>query len=268
VSTAVLQSDLKVTQTRVVKAEFLKVRTLRSTLYTLGIAVLALSAIGILICWTTANDWNNIRPRRRANFNPLEDSLIGFHLAQLAVGVFGVLLIAGEYSTGMIRSSLAAVPKRLPMLWAKVLVGAVVTFCVMLPSALIAFFVSQRLVSVRHIQTSWSAPNVPRTVIGVAMYLTVVVVIAIGLGAIIRNVAGAIAALVGVLLVLPVIAQALPQTWADRVNKFLPSNAGEALLGFTGDSTQMTPWRGFAMFCGYGIAAIAISAWLLRHRDA
>jgi ABC-2 type transport system permease protein len=260
--------DIRVTQTRVIKAEFLKVRTLRSTLYTLGIAVLALSAIGILISWTTANDWNNMRPRRQANFNPLEDSLVGFHLAQLAVGVFGVLLIAGEYSTGMIRSSLAAVPKRLPMLWAKVLVGAVITFCVMLPSTLIAFFVSQRLLSVRHIQTSWSAPNVPRTVIGVAMYLTVVVVLAIGLGALIRNVAGAIAALVGVLLVLPVIALALPQTWADRINKFLPSNAGQALLGFTGDSTQMTPWRGFAMFCAYAVGSIILAAWLLRRRDA
>jgi ABC-2 type transport system permease protein len=261
-------TDIRVTQARVVNAEFLKVRTLRSTFYTLGIAVLALSAIGILISWTTANDWNNMRPRRQANFNPLEDSLVGFHLAQLAIGVFGVLLIAGEYSTGMIRSSLAAVPKRLPMLWAKVLVGALITFCVTLPSTLIAFFVSQRLLSVRHIQTSWSAPNVPRTVIGVAMYLTVVVVLAIGLGALIRNVAGAIAALVGVLLVLPVIALALPQTWADRINKFLPSNAGQALLGFTGDSTQMTPWRGFAMFCAYAVGSIIVAAWLLRRRDA
>jgi ABC-type transport system involved in multi-copper enzyme maturation permease subunit len=257
-----------VTQARVVRSEFLKLRTLRSTFFTLGISIVAMAGIGIIICWSTANDWSHERLRRQLRFNPLEDSLAGFNLAQLAIGVFGVLIIAGEYSTGMIRSSLAAVPKRLPMLWAKVGVGAVITFLVMLPSSLIAFFVSQHIIAYRGIQTTWSAPNVPRTVIGVALYLTVVVVIGIGLGALLRNVAGAIATLVGILLVLPVIASALPQTWADRINKYLPSNAGQALLGLNSDSAQLAPWTGFALFCGYAVLSIAAAAWLLRRRDA
>ena len=261
-------AGMKVTQARVVGSEIVKLRTLRSTIYTLAIATISMAGIGIIIAWSTANDWNHMQPGRQARFNPLEDSLAGFHLAQLAIGVFGVLMIAGEYSTGMIRSSLASVPKRLPMLWAKVGVAAVVTFVTMLPATLIAFFVSQRFLATARIQTTWSAPDVPRTVIGVAMYLTVVVVLGIGLGAILRNVAGAIAVLVGVLLVLPVIAQALPQTWADRINKFLPSNAGQALLGMNVDATQLAPWTGFAVFCGYAALSIAAAAILMRRKDA
>jgi ABC-type transport system involved in multi-copper enzyme maturation permease subunit len=227
-----------------------------------------MAGIGIIICWSTANDWLNMHPRRQLRFNPLDDSLAGFQLAQLAIGVFGVLITAGEYSTGMIRSTLASVPKRLPVLWAKVGVAATIAFLTMLPSVLIAFFVSQRLLAVRHIQTTWSTPDVPRTVIGVALYLTVVVVIGVGLGAILRNVAGAIATLVGVLLVLPVIASALPTTWAERINKYLPSNAGQALLGMQSDSTQLAPWTGFAVFVGYAVLTVVVAAILLRRKDA
>jgi ABC-type transport system involved in multi-copper enzyme maturation permease subunit len=260
--------QIEVTQTRVVRSELLKVRTLRSTWYTLAITIAAMAGIGIIICWSTANDWPNMRPRRQLRFDPLGDSLAGFQLAQLSIGVFGVLMTAGEYSTGMIRSTIASVPKRLPMLWAKVGVAATIAFVTMLPSALITFFVSQRLLSGRGIQTSWSATDVPRTVIGVALYLTIVVVVGVGLGAIIRNVAGAIATLVGVLLVLPVIASALPTTWADRINKYLPSNAGQALLGMNADTTQLAPWTGFAVFVGYAVLTVAVAAVLLRRRDA
>jgi ABC-2 type transport system permease protein len=259
---------VEVTHARVVKSELLKIRTLRSTYYTMGITIAAMALIGVIICWSTANDWQNMRLHRQERFNPLDDSLAGFQLAQLAIGVFGVLLTASEYSTGMIRSTMAAVPKRLPVLWAKVGVAATVAFATMLPSALFAFFVSQRFLTRWHIQTTWSTPGVPRTVIGVALYLTVVVVIGVGLGAILRNVAGAIATLVGVLLVLPVIASALPTTWADRINKFLPSNAGQALLGMQTDSTTLAPWTGFFVFVGYAVVTVGIAAVLLRRKDA
>jgi ABC-type transport system involved in multi-copper enzyme maturation permease subunit len=261
-------AHVRVTQTRVLGSEFLKLRTVRSTWFTLAVTIASMAGIGTIIAWSTANDWLNMRPRRRLRFDPLQDSLTGFQLAQLAIGVFGVLMIASEYSTGMIRSSLAGVPKRLPMLWAKVTVAITVALVTMVPSALFAFFASQRLLSVRGIQTSWSAPDVPRTVIGVALYLTVVAVIGVGLGAIMRNVAGAIATLVGVLLVLPVIALALPDTWAERINKYLPSNAGQALLGGQSDTTTLAPWTGFAVFVGYAVVTVAIAAVLLRRRDA
>jgi len=261
-------ADLKVTQARVVRSEWLKMRTLRSSWLILILAVGSMAGVGIVIAWSTANDWTHMRPRQQARFDPLGDPLSGFNLAQLAISVLGVLLIAGEYSGGMIRASLAAVPKRLPVLWAKLAVFLTITVVTMLPTSLVTFFVCQRLLSSRHIQTTWTAPNVARSVIGVGLYLTVVAALAIGLGAIVRNVAGAIAAVVGVLLVLPVVASALPQTWGDRINKWLPSNAGQALMSVRSDNTSLSPWRGFFVFAAYAIASLIAAAVLLRHRDA
>jgi ABC-type transport system involved in multi-copper enzyme maturation permease subunit len=260
--------DLRVTQSKVLRSEWLKMRTLRSSWLTFALALVSVPGIGIAIAWSTANDWTRMRPRERAHFNPLGDPLSGFNLAQLAVGVLGVLLIAGEYPAGMIRATLGAVPKRLPVLWAKLAVFTTITVVSMVPISIFTFFVSQRLLSAQHIQTTWSTPTVARSVIGVGLYLTVVAALAIGLGAIIRNVAGAIGAFVGVILVLPVVASALPQTWGDRINKWLPSNAGQALMSVTSDNTTLSPWRGFAVFCGYAIAAVVAAAILLKKRDA
>jgi ABC-2 type transport system permease protein len=259
---------IRVTQGRVVRSEWLKMRTLRSSWLTMVVAIGSMAGIGIVISWSTANDWNHMRPRQQARFNPLDDPLSGFNLAQLAVGVLGVLLVAGEYSTGMIKASLGAVPRRLPVLWAKLGVFTTVTLVTMVPTAIVTFFVSQRLLAAQHIQTTWTAPNVSRAVIGVGLYLTVVAGLGIGLGAIVRNVAGAIAVLVGVLLVLPVIASALPETWANRINKWLPSNAGQALMSLRSDTTMLSPWRGFAVFCGYIVATVIAAAVLLKRRDA
>ena len=265
-------ADSRVTPSRVIRSEILKMRTLRSTWLTLGVAIASMAGIGVIICWSSISDLLDGHGDHGERFNPLADSLAGFELAQLAIGVLGVLIIAGEYSSGMIRSTLAAVPKRLPMLWAKVAVFAAVTLVTMLVSSLFAFFVSQHILAGHAAQgipyANWHTPTAARTVIGVALYLTVVGVIGVALGAILRNIAGAIAVLVGVLLVLPVIASALPTTWANRINKFLPSNAGQALLGGFSDTTQMTPWRGFALFCGYAALAVAVAAVLLKRRDA
>jgi ABC-type transport system involved in multi-copper enzyme maturation permease subunit len=179
-----------------------------------------------------------------------------------------VLLVAGEYSGGMIRASLGAVPKRLPVLWAKLLVFCTVTLATMTPASVATFFLAQSLLAEQGIDTTWDAPDVARSVIGVGLYLTVVAAFAIGLGAILRNVAGAIAALVGVLMVLPVVALALPDTWFDRVYKWLPSNAGQALMAFGSQGETLAPWHGFAVFCGYAAATLIVAAVLLRRRDA
>jgi ABC-2 type transport system permease protein len=261
-------AKLKVTQARVIRSEILKMRTLRSSWLTLGLAMIALPGIGFAISYSTAGDWNNIRPRRQARFNPLSDPMSGYNLAQLAIGVLGVLLISGEYSGGMIRASLGAVPKRLPVLWAKLLVFVTVTLVTMVPLSILTFFMSQKLLSKIPAHVPWSTPNVPRAVIGIGLYLTVCAALAIGLGAIIRNVAGAIGAFVGVMLVLPIIALALPDIWANRINKWLPSNAGQALFGFGSDNTTLSPWRGFAVFAGYAVLSLVAAAVLLRRRDA
>ncbi len=257
-----------VTQLRVVSSEWRKMRTLRSFWVTLIIAIGAMIGIGVLISWSTVNEFGHDRGRHGDHFNPLADPLAGFHLAQLAIGVLGVLLMAGEYSSGSIRASLAAVPKRLPVLWAKLGVFMTVAAVTMLPTTLVTFVIGQRILATKKINIPWSYPGVARSVIGVGLYLTVVAALGIALGAIVRNVAGAIATLVGVLLVLPIMALALPQTWGDRIDKWLPSNAGQALMSFGSESTQLSPWRGFAVFCGYAVAAVIAAAMILKRRDA
>jgi len=261
-------AGVRVTQARVFRSEWIKFRTLRSSWLLLAVAFGSLATIGIAVNWSTILDFAHMDARELSHFNALDDSMVGFQLTQLAVGVLGILIIAGEYSTGMIRSSLAAVPNRLPMLWAKTVLVAALTFVVSVPASLITFFGSQRVLSSHHLQTSWSAPNVPRTVLGVALYLTVVAVMGVALGALIRNIAGAIATFVGIMLVLPGIAGSLPPTWADRINPYLPPTAGQALLAFRADTRVMLPWNGFALFVAYTVGLLGIAAFMLKRKDA
>jgi ABC-type transport system involved in multi-copper enzyme maturation permease subunit len=265
---ASLPADIKVTQLRVIGSEWLKFRSLRSSYYTLGATVVAMIGFGCLFAGVTASRWAQMKPAQQAAFDPTGVSLRGYFLAQLVIGVLGVLIVTGEYSTGMIRASLSAAPTRLPVLWGKAIVFAVVAFVLTEVSAFVAFFAGQALLSGQHIQTTLSAPGVLRAVFGTGLYLTVVGLLGVGLGWIIRSTAGSIATLFGLLMVLPLLAEALPQSWGDRINPYLPSNAGQELLAVHHDPTMLAPWTGFGVFCLYAVAAIAVAAVLLKRRDA
>ncbi|MGR6974688.1 ABC transporter permease [Streptomyces cynarae] len=258
----------EVTQLRVIRSEWIKLRSLRSTLFTLLAAVVAMVGLGCVFSYFTAHRWDELPPQERLAFDPTLVSLRGFFLAQLAVGVLGVLVMSGEYATGMIRASLAAVPRRLPVLWAKALVYAVVAWVLMTGAALAAFLLGQAALSGRHLGTSLSAPGVLRAVLGAGLYLTVVGLIGVALGALVRNTAGGIATLFAVLLVLPVLAQALPSSWLDAINPYLPSTAGQGLVHVQQQPHTLAPWAGFAVFCLYALATLAGAAVTLRRRDA
>jgi ABC-type transport system involved in multi-copper enzyme maturation permease subunit len=256
----------KVTQARVFTSEWIKLRSLRSTVYTLLAAIVMTVGLGMLFSGVIANRWSQLDAAERVRFDPTGVSLRGVFLAQLAIGVLGVLLITGEYSTGMIRATLSAVPKRLPVLWAKAGLFAVVAAITMIPAALVAFLGGQALLGTHG--TTLGASEVARSVIGAGLYLTVVGLLGIGLGFIIRNTAGAIATLFGVLLVLPVLGAVLPSSWAKHIVPYLPSNAGQAVMSVHQAPGDLAPWTGFAVFCGYAAAAIIVSAVLLKRRDA
>ena len=204
----------------------------------------------------------------RANFNPLDPALVGSMIAQLAIGVLGVLFITGEYSTGMIRATLTAVPKRLPVLWAKVMVFAAVTFALMLPSVLIAFFASQRILGRHHASYSWHHPGVARAVIGAVLYLVVVAVLTVGIGTILRSTAGGISAFAAIFFVVPPLMNVLPSSWNNAISPYLPSNAGRAIIQLTRDSSSLAPWTGFGVFAAYAAAVLAVAAFVLVRRDA
>ena len=258
----------KVTQARVLHSEWIKFRSLRSTYLTLLVAVVAMIGIALLACWGTATRWPHLPMAEKAGFDAAGRSIDGFMLAQLAVGVLGVLVVTGEYSTGMIRATLSAVPRRLPVLWAKAAVFGAVTLVVTAIAAMLSFFAGQAMLAAQHIQTSLSAPGVPRVVFGTAIYLTLVGLFGIALGAITRSTPGGIASVFGMLLVLPLLLHALPSSWANDIGPYLPSNAGQALTVLHSEPHQLSAWTGCGVFALYVAVAMAAAAVLLKQRDA
>jgi ABC-2 type transport system permease protein len=262
-------SRLRVTQIRVFASEWTKLRSLRSTRWTMLVALLLTIGLPLLGATITDTHWAHMSAADRAGRHPLDIALFGARVAQLAIGVLGVLVISSEYSTGMIRASLGAVPKRLPVLWGKIVVFAGVAFAFMLPAVLIAFFASQKILAQHHIlQVSFSASGVARSVVGAALYLTVIGIFTIALGAITRNTAGGIAVFAGIFFVVPPLMNILPTSWNDAISKYLPSNAGWDVAMLTHGPHDLAPGPGFALFCAYTAVAVAIAAVLLVRRDA
>jgi ABC-type transport system involved in multi-copper enzyme maturation permease subunit len=258
----------RVTLWRVAVSEWTKLRSLRSTRRSMLVAVVLGLGFPLLFATILAHRWSHLSPQERADRNPLDVALSGVHVSQLAIGVLGVLVISGEYSTGMIRSTMIAVPKRLPVLWAKAGVFAVVGFALMLPTVLIAFFGSQAILRSHDIlQISFSHPGVARTVIGGAVYLMLVGVFALGLGAIVRNTAGGIALYAAIIFVIPPLLNILPTDWYNAINPYLPSTAGDAIFSLTHGSDTLAPWPGFFLFLGYTALSLGIAAVLLVRRD-
>jgi ABC-type transport system involved in multi-copper enzyme maturation permease subunit len=223
----------------------------------MGIAALATAVV--------AHHWPQMGPNDRRHFHPLEPTFGGVQLAQLAIGVLGVLVITGEYSTGMIRASMTAAPKRLPVLWGKAVVYGLTTLVLMVPATFAAFFIGQAIFSGRGIEAHLGDPHVLRAVVGAGLYLTVVGLFGLGLGAIVRNTAGGIALFAGLMFVLPPLMNVLPSNWNDAISPYLPLQAGERVLQTTGGT--LGPWQGFAVLCGYALASLAVAAVLLKKRD-
>jgi ABC-2 type transport system permease protein len=255
-----------VTQVRVIRAEWTKLRALRSTRWCALTAVVLIVGLGAAIAGSgTAYQVSAANPATTA----VSAALLGVLFAQLVLGVVGVLAFSGEYGTGMIRATLAVVPSRLPVLWAKLIVLAGLVLPVTLLCAVADFFTAMALNSARGGSAiSLTDPGVLREVAGSSLYLTVVIVIVVALGALLRKTAAALSVFAAVFFVIPIVANALPHNISGFA-AYLPSNAGGALWGDPLSTTNaLSPWAGFAVLCGYAVAAIALAAWLLRRRDA
>jgi ABC-2 type transport system permease protein len=256
---------LKVTQTRVIKSEWIKFWSLRSTAITLAVSVVVFIGIG-LIAASMVGSGGATRGPSQGVTDPVAASLAGVTLAQLAFGTLGVLFMAGEYSTGMIRSSLSAVPRRLPVLWAKIAVFTGVVFVVALIAAAVAFTGGQAIAGADG--ASWSDAGVARAVIGSAFVLTGSGVLGIGLGALLRSTPAAISTLFGGLFLLGGIAGLLlPDSW-NSVVQYLPSNAADSITAVTHASNSLQPGAGLAVFVGYLVVVVGAAAVRLKRSDA
>ncbi|TQS43073.1 ABC transporter permease subunit [Cryptosporangium phraense] len=252
----------RVTFRGTVASEWIKLRSLRSTTITLVALLAAVIGFGLI---AAASVGSGTGPGRGAS-DPVGLSLAGVTLGQLIIGVLGVLVISGEYSTGMIRATFSAVPRRLPVLWAKTLVFGLVALAVSLVAAFGAFFGAQ--VVLGSDAASIGDEHVLRAVLGAAVYLAGVGLLGLALGALLRHTAGAIGALVGIVLIAPGLVSLLPDSWSDAVAAYLPSNAGNSIMALTTTSDQLSAGTGLAVFVAWIAVALAAAAVLLRRRDA
>jgi ABC-type transport system involved in multi-copper enzyme maturation permease subunit len=206
--------------------------------------------------------------RQEATVDSTRVSLGGLHLSQIAIGVLGVLVITSEYSTGMIRATLAAVPQRRLMLAAKTAVLAVTALIVATASCFAAYFAFQAfLPGGNGLRTSLGDPGVLRAVAGAGLYLTVLGLFGLGLGAVVRSSAGAIATLLGALFVPSLLANLLPQSWQDTIGPYLPMNAGDTIYTVHHEAHMLGAWQGLGVFCLYAAIALAGGFILITRRD-
>ncbi|MGC0416484.1 ABC transporter permease [Embleya sp. AB8] len=260
----------KVTGRRVLRSEWAKLWSLRSTWITLALALVFLIAFGLIAAAQYESRFSSGRHMDGdfANSTAVSLSLFGTNFAQLALGVLGVLVAAGEYSTGMIRSTLVGVPRRLPVLWAKAAVFGVIALVLGLVGIFITFPIASHIVANTPAALGIGDPGALRSLLGGALYLGLVGVIGVALGALLRSVAGGISVLVASLMLVPGLVSLLPSSWHDHVKQFLPSEAGQSMFAVHHDAHTLTPTTGLLVFLGWAALVLVGAAWRLKRTDA
>jgi ABC-2 type transport system permease protein len=252
----------------VLRSEWTKVRTVRSTFFTLLAAVVLEVGVGALICLAVSSNYSSTSPSDRLTFDPTATSLVGLALAQLAIGVLSVLMITSEYSTGMIRTTMAAVPKRGRLLAAKAVVFAALAFVVVEIASFIAYFLGQAILGLHAPTTTIGDPHVLRAIIGAGLYAALFGLIGLGLGALLRHTAGIITILVAVAFILPGVSAALPDSWSQPIQEYWPTLAGSQIYNLHRGDHSLSAWTGFGVMCAYVVVLLAVAFWVIQHRDA
>jgi len=238
--------------TATLKSEWTKLRTVRSTIWSLLATVGITIGLGTLFCAAIVSRWDHLDAIERLRFDGTARSLSGIFLAQLAIGVLGVLIVGSEYTTGMIRTTFAATPRRRTVIAAKAMVLGSVACIVGLVASFIAFGIGQSILKSKHVGASLSDPGVVRAICGAGIYLMAVALLGFGIATVVRRTPGAIAVLFGIVLVLPLLARALPSPWDNDVSKLLPASAGESLFSVRSAPDILTPGR----------AALVLAVWV------
>ena len=290
-------------------SEFTKLRSVRSTYWTLTALLIVSVGIGAAICAGQAANFNQ-NPAQLAGFDATQTSLGAFfEIGQLVIAVLGAMVITSEYSTGMIRTSLTAQPRRGVVYAAKALVFAAVTLVISVITSFIAFFLGQALIghgvaaslfhttkihtgaqgciskggplggggpgcpqgSLKFIGTTLITPGIVlAAIIGTALFVTIVALIAYGVGAIVRHTAGAIAIVIALMFIIPVLENALPSNWHNDIQRFLPDAANQVVSVTVGGPVQhlWSAWPQLGVTALWAAVLVGIGAYLFRKRDA
>ncbi|WP_394430346.1 ABC transporter permease subunit [Streptomyces sp. SGAir0957] len=252
---------------QVLRSEWTKIRSVNSTALTLGLAVVVSVGLGMLISALSKNEFNNLSTEDKLTFDPTFTAFAGLTLGQLALVVFGVLVVASEYSTGMIRTSLAAVPRRGTFLFSKIAVAALLALVVALVTSFAAFFLGQAMLGDH--STDLGSPNVLRAVIGAALYMTLMAMFAMGVAAILRSPMLALGILMPFLfLVSPILGNV---SATKKVAQYFPDQAGSKIMQVVtppGDDAPYGPWGGLVILVVWVVVALLVGYALLKKRDA
>lgn len=271
---------------RVVRSEWIKLRTLRSTVWSFAIIVVLTVLIGLLFASVYDSSFGPEQDQAGQNTIALAAVTGGVSLTQLVAAVLGVLIISGEYTTGMIRSTLAAVPRRLPALWAKALVLAVCTFVIGLVASAVTLLITVPILAGKGIEPQLLDGDFVRSVLGTAAYLALIALLAYGLGVILRSSAGGIAAAAGLIFLVPtvlsIVAAVSGTAWLSNAAAFLPSNAGARMYAYNAGEPDpfaaagadlsevitLDAGQGALVLVAWVAVLLAVGAVLLKRRDA
>ena len=249
-------------------AEWIKFRSVRSSYWALLLAAIPSVLVGILIAQNVSSNWTELNTHPNFHFEAQPASFDGFQFSQLVIGVLGVMVISAEYTSGLIRTTLAAVPHRRAVLAAKAAVLGVIALVSGEILAFVAFLSVQAILHGVGIGVSISSPGALRAVLSAGCYLFVIALVGLALGALLRHSAGAIAALFGLVFVLPGVISAFPAPWNTRIGKFLPPNLAGQLISQQPHADLLSrPWS-FAVLLAYPVVLLVLAGYALERRDA
>lgn len=251
----------------VARSEWVKLTSVRSTWITLLVTVVLGVGLGALISHLAASRYLTDRILH-ATWDPTEVSFRALTIAQLAIAVLGTLVITAEYGTGLIRTTITAVPRRGRLLFAKATVFGVVALVTGEVTAFAAFVVGQAAMGSSAPHAALSQPGVLRAVAGAGLYLAVIGLLAVAVGAALRNTAAGISAMVALLFVLPGVVQALPASWSVPITKWWPTQAGSQIYALHHGANSLAPWPGFVVLVAFTALVFALARWVIAWRDA
>jgi ABC-2 type transport system permease protein len=256
------------TLSQVTRSEWTKFWSLRSTWWTLLIAFVVTIGLAALIAWGEVSTLAHMDAQQRATLDVTNLAIAGVGFGQLAIVVLGALVVTSEYSTGGIRTTLVAVPNRMRVLLAKILVFGLVAWVVGTVASFVSFFVAMAFWSPHHLAASLSTPAVLRAVFGGGLIALAGGLFGLALGALIRHTAGSITAAVALLLVVPPLTNLLPGGWGKAISIRFTTNAGQRITEVIHSPGQLHPWPGYLWMLGEILVLLIVGAWLMRQRDA
>jgi ABC-type transport system involved in multi-copper enzyme maturation permease subunit len=262
----------RVALARTIRSEFTKIRSVRSTYWTLAMLAAAGVAWCVISCLGTVHQWAHMPAQDRAGFDGTQNSIVGLALlGQLAIVALGALMMTSEYSTGTVRTSLTVMPRRGTLYAAKAAVFAAVSLVVSVASSFGTYFLGRVLLAGTHTPISLSQPGVLRSIIITALFVEVCGLFAFGVGAVVRNAAGALTLAYGCLALLPEFLRAMPETVHNALMRWVPGGDALGLMTATAGGQRpllFSAWGELAVFAGYAAILLAAGAVLFSRRDA